>query len=364
LNWSVFDAEGGSHSDNFGSYRRHIKNEFGTYGNVGYASHLANSPFTYAVGLVVQGGLGWVYKNMTTVFGTRDEATSMFSVIKLAPALSWQVNDRLSLGASLGMNYMSGSQTLFPNTSVAPSPALPTGFYGINFKDASAFGISAKMGLQYKPIDDVVVGLTYSGKTKLDMKGGTLRVNYSNLAGVGSVVRYDDAQLKGFALPQEIAIGVAYRPSEKLLISIQEKWYDWSDALSSSTLIAKNPRSNALPANLQQLTFTSQIGALDQHVYSLGAAYDWSERVTLMGGVNYGRRAIPEQNLSPTFQAIQQMHYMLGAHYRIDQEWMTDVGIERLPQQMVTYNNTATPFGPSVANHSGTVLHMTASRRW
>ena len=45
-------------------------------------------------------------------------------------------------------------------------------------------------------------------------------------------------------------------------------------------------------------------------------------------------------------------------------EWMTDVGFERLSQQMVTYNNPTLPFGPSVAAHSATVLHLTVSRRW
>ncbi len=92
--------------------------------------------------------------------------------------------------------------------------------------------------------------------------------------------------------------------------------------------------------------------------------YDWDEKLALMGGVNYGRRAIPEQNLSPTFQAVQQMHYMVGVRYRINPEWFADIGIERLVQQMVTYDNPALPFGPSVASHSGTVLNMTASRRW
>ena len=360
VNMSLFDAEGATHSDSSGNYRVPARNQFGTYGNLGYATHVADSPYTVGVVLVVQGGLGWIYKNIHVPLtldptGTkRDEATSLFSIFKLAPAASWQVNDRLSIGGSVGLNYISGSQTLFPNTSTA-------GFSGINFKDASGYGISAKLGLQYKPVDNVVVGLTYGSKTKLDMSGGTLRANYS-ASGLG-VVRYDNAQLKGFGLPQEIAVGVAFRPSDTWLISVQDKWYDWSQALSTSTLIAANPRS-ATPPGAQQLNLTSQIGALDQHVYSLGAAYDYSEKVTLLGGINYGRRAIPEQNLSPTFQVIQQMHYMFGARYRIDQEWMADAGFERIPQQMVTYNNTATPFGPSVANHSGTILHMTASRRW
>lgn len=357
INLSVFDAEGATHSDAFGSYRRHAKNQFGGYGNLGYARHVPDSPVTVGVAVVVQGGLGWIYKNMTTAFGTRDEATSLFSVFKLVPAASWQANDRLLLGAALGLNYISGTQTLFPNTSDNSNPTSP--FFGVNFKDASGYGFSAKFGLQYRPADDVVIGIDYGSKTNLPMKGGTLRVNYTSI-GQG-VVRYDDAQLHGMGLPEEMAVGVSFRPVKPWLISVQDKWYAWGGVLKGLTLTAKDPRSSSVP---QEISQTSRVDALGQHVYSIGTAYDCNERVTLMGGVNYGRRAIPEQNLSPTFQVIQQMHYMFGVRYKLDREWLADAGFERIPQQMVTYNNPALPFGQSVANHSGTVLHMTASRRW
>lgn len=360
MNLSVYHAEGATHSDTYGSYRRDAKNQDGGYGNFGYAQHIENTPFTVGLGLVVQGGVGWIYKNMTTspaLGSNRDEATSLFSVIKLAPAASWQVNDSMSIGAALGLNYMAGSQTLFPNTSVDGV------FAGINFKDGSGMSLSGKLGLQYRPAEDVVIGVTYGSKSKVDMKGGTLRVNYSNYAGINQIVRYDDAKIEGFGLPQEIAIGIAFRPIKPLLVSVQEKWYDWSEALKSTTLMAKNPRITN-PLVPKELAFTSQVGALDQHVYAIGASYAYSDKLTLMGGVNYARRAIPEQNLAPTFQVIQQVSYTAGARYQFSDEWFADIGLERLPQQMVTYNNPATPFGPSVANHSGRVLHMQLSRRW
>lgn len=354
INASPFDGEGITHSDNFGNHRQHTKSQFGMYGNLGYAEHMPDSPYTFGIALVVQGGLGWVYKDMTTAFGTRDEATSLFTILKLAPAVGWKVNDRLNLGAALGLNYASGAQTLFPNTST------PT-FSGINFKDASGYGFSAKFGMQYRPVDDVVIGLTYGTKASIPLKGGTLRVNYSN-AGLG-IVRYDDARMKGLTVPQEIALGISFRPLKPLLISIQDKWYDWSEALKSFTLTAKNPRSPT-PPGLQQLRSVSQVGAFDQHAYSIGAAYDYNEATTLFGGLNYGRRTIPEQNLSPTFGVIQQMHYTAGMRRKIGNEWFVDTGIERLPRQMVTVNNPALPFGPSVETHAATVIHVTASRRW
>ena len=357
---TTFDSQG-THSDNYGNYRHLQKNQFGTYGNLGYAKHLPDSPYTLGINLVVQGGVGWAYKNLNTVFGGRDEATSLFSIVRLASGGSWKVNDRLSLGASLGLNYANGSQTLFPNTSAAPSPQFPQGFTGINFKDASAFSFSGKFGMQYRPAEDVVIAVTYGTKTRLPLKGGTLRVNYTNVIPGQGIVRYDDAQLKGFALPQDFAIGVSFHPTRRLLMSLQDQWFDYSDALQSSILIAKSPRSAGVP---QELRLTSQTGALDQHVYSIGASYEYSDKTTLMAGFMYGRRNIPEQNLGPTFQAIQGTHYMVGLRRKIDAEWTADVGVERLMHQMVTYNNPNLPFGPSVATHTGTPIQFELSRRW
>ena len=67
------------------------------------------------------------------------------------------MNDKLSLGAALGLNYSSSSQTLFPNTSDNSNPAAP--FFGVNFKDASGYGFNGKFGLQYRPAEDVVIGV-------------------------------------------------------------------------------------------------------------------------------------------------------------------------------------------------------------
>lgn len=359
---TAFDSQA-THSDNFGNYRHLQKNQFDGYGNLGYAKHSPDSPYTFGVNLVVQGGLGWVYKNLNTAFGTRDEATSLFTIIRLVPAASWKVNDHLAVGGALGLNYTSGAQTLFPNTSAAPSAQFPQGFAGINFKDASGYGISSKFGIQYRPVDDVVVALTYGTKTRLPLKGGTLRVNYTNTIPGQGVVRYDDAQLKGFASPQEMAVGISFRPIKPLLIALQDQWYDYSDALNTLTLIAKNPRSSS-PLVPQVLSSTTQVGALDQHVYSIGAAYSYDEKTTVMGGLSYGRRNIPEQNIGPTFQIIQALHYMFGVRRKIDAEWMLDFGVERHAHQMVSYDNPTQPFGPSVASHTGTQLHFQASRRW
>jgi long-chain fatty acid transport protein len=352
-----------THTDQNGNYRKNGNLPFGGWGAIGYARHFDDSSLTAGLGFFVQGGSGFSYKNLNTPFSNagvapRDEITSVFSVLKLAPALGWKVNDQWSLGATMALNYAAASQQLFPNTSAT----VPFAFTGLNFKDASGMGLSARLGLQYRPSDDLTFGIVYGSPTRIPIKNGTLRVNYSAF-GAG-MVRYDDAQLKGFKLPQELTAGFAWRPTKPLLISVEEKWFDWS-VLQDLTLIAKNPRSNN-PVVQPVITITSPVRLHDQHVIAIGFAYDYSETTTLMGGYNYGRRAIPDENLSPVFALIQAPHYMLGINQKIDPQWNFIGAAEYVgPRQQVTNPTNSPLFGTNMTEQQyGLVLHFMVSRRW
>lgn len=353
-----YDNLQSSHSDAYGNHRERVKNIFGAYANAAYARRLENSPFAVGIAGVVQGGIGWIYSGLQTQFGTRDDASALFMVIKLAPALAWEVNEQLSLGATLGINYLAGNQELFPNTAANPSPALPQGFNGIRFKDASGIGLNSKWGLQYRPAKDVTIGLTYGTQTSIPIKNGSLRINLSN-AGLGEV-RYDNAKLTGMRLPEELALGVAFRPTPPLLISLQEKWYNWSDAINTLQLTASNPRTPGAPATI---TIPSNADFSDQHVIEIGMAYDYDKDTVLMAGVNHGSRPVPERNMSPIFAVIQARHYTLGFVRAIDKEWKAAAGVEIYPMQSVTYDSPIFGAGAN-ERHNAVVLHLAASRRW
>ena len=346
-----------THTDQFGNYRKPFQPANGIYGNAAYAKHFANSPFSAGVGLIVQGGLGWTYHGLNTRFGTRDDASSLFSVLKLAPSVAWKANDQLSLGASLGVNYIGGSQELFPNTSCSAC-LLGGPFQGIRFKNASGINLSGKLGLQYTPYHDVTIGVTYATQTSIPLKNGDLRVNMSN-AGLG-VVRYDKARLDGFRLPEELAVGIAFRPTPRLLVSLQDKWYNWSEALNKQTITATKPRDSLAPATY---VIPASLDAVDQHVIEIGLAYDYDQQTILYAGMNHGPRAIPDNNISPIFQAIHAKHIMFGASHKIDEEWTGAGGFEFFYPQVVTYDSPI--FGNRASEHHyGVVFHMSLARRW
>lgn len=363
LEMVVFDKQEFSHTDSFGNYRKPDAYGVSGYTNAAYARHFENSPYAAGATLVIQGGLGWTFRGLNTQFGTRDDASSLFTVIKLAPALAWQVNDQLSLGVALGINYLGGTQELLPNTAVNPSPAwpqLPQGFNGFRFKGASGIGLNSKWGLQYRPAQDVVIGVTYGTPTAISMKNGELRMNFSNL-GLG-VVRYDNAKLEGFHLPEELTLGIAFRPTSPLLVSVQDRWYQWADALNTLTITATEPRG-AIPAPLQKVVIPGSAGFVNQHVISIGLAYDYNKDTVLMAGMNHGPRPIRDNNVNPIFRPIAARHYMLGAKRQLDDGWNVAGGLEFETPSSVTYDS---PIFGSRANERDYAImcHVSVGRRW
>ena len=345
----------GKHTDAFGNYRKQVKNSVIPIGNGAYARRFENSPFAAGVALVVQGGLGWVYSGFNTAFGTRDDAGSLFTIIKLAPAVAWKVSDQLSLGAALGINYISGAQELFPNTSDAAS-----GFSGFHLKETSGSGLSYKLGLQYHPLQDVTVGVTYAPQSSISLKNGNLQINFTNtIPGLG-VVRYDNATLTGLRLPEELALGLAFRPTSLLLVSLQDKWYNWSEAINNLKISASNSRTAGAPATV---AIPSVLGLVDQHVISIGLAYDYDADTVLLAGINHGSRPIPDQNLNPLFSVIPARHYTLGARRKLNAEWSLTGGVLIAPVQSVTYDSPL--FGPRANERNyGVIFHTMLSRRW
>src|SRR5581483_8337456 len=112
-------------------------------------------------------------------------------------------------------------------------------------------------------------------------------------AGNGTVT-YRSTSVKGLALPQELAAGLAWTPRPDWLLSLELKWLDWSGALRTLTIEGQSPDNQNVPATLE---LPSRLDFRDQYVIAGGVAWRVDDSTVLRAGFNYGRRAIPNQNL-------------------------------------------------------------------
>ena len=291
-------------------------------GGGAYGHRIDGTGITWGAGLFLQGGAGNKFENLATAAGTRDEMSTRFAIFKLGPGAAYEVNERLRVGASVAAVIGTLEQKLFPNTNT-----------GIEAQDLKARGVNVRLGAQYLACDHVTLALVYSPKTELDFKDGTLK---SNQSGIGAgIVTYRDARIEGFALPQELSLGAAWR-AERLLLSFKLAWLNWDDATNQQSITASDPDRPTPVATLRRDT---PLNWKDQYVWALGLAYT-PARTTYYGGLNLANNPVPPETLTPLLSAaIARKHLTAGASHPLSDGWKVSGGVLYVFPEKVTYSN-------------------------
>jgi long-chain fatty acid transport protein len=329
----------------------HASNRYTPLGGGGYARPLEDTSCTAGIGFFAQGGAGGVFDKIRTPFGNRDDLSSLFGIAKVIPGIGCEVNEKLSIGASLNFVYASIEQDFFANTSVG------TAFAGYKLEDASAIRTGFKLGMQYRVTPTFTLAAAYSEKTELPLTGGSLVADFTG-AGLGKV-KYSDASVKGFALPREVAVGFAFKPADAWLLSFKLNWLNWDDAINDVKLRATNPNNSLAPAVYGS---TNPADWKNQWVVATGVAYNWDDRTTIYAGHNYGKNPIPRETTNPLLAGILEHHLTFGAARKIDQNWLATGGVEWMLPVKVKYNSAL--LGDSEIRNEAIVLHFMLSRRW
>ena len=327
-------------------------NDINALFNVGYAYRL-DPKIVLGVGLFMQGGSCYQYKNLTTAFGTRDEYSAIFGVTKLAFGAAYQVNDALSVGANIGIAYSQARQKVFPDTSTAE-------FSGLRFDGGKGVSANGRVGLLWKPTPELRIGVSYMTPTTLKLEDATLTVN-QEAQDLGRV-RYRKAELKGLHLAREAGAGIAYRFQPDWLLAVEINWLDWSDALEGTTLTASRPNNDSAAPTLR---LVSPLDHRDQVVYSVGLAHDINEKFQLLMGWNHTRSAIPPETLSPGFNLTTENEVDLGVIYRISPKWDVGAVVQYQFDNNVRYTNPNQPFGPDAKEYYSLVgIDLAITGRW
>lgn len=350
-----FVTYGFSHSDSL-NRRQKSDQPYGALLNTSYSRKLWRPDLTLGIGMFVAGGAGVEYEDLNTAFGTVDEYSAIFGVTRLATGLGWQVTPRLSLGAAFNVSYASIRQKLYPKTSNAEA-----GFYGLRLDGADGVSYNARIGVLYQLSPTIAIGASYASINKLKLEGGELSVNYDALE--QGVVRYGEARVKGFALPQDFGIGIAWQATPKWLISTEVTWLDWSGAAKNVRLSARDPET--ANANVpQDVTLVQALEFKDQFVFALGTAYDVNEKTRLMAGINVARNPVPNRNVTPTINITQELEFDFAIRQTLSPKWAIASAIQYQPEKSEVARNPAQPFTSARDGYGVLAILFEVSRRW
>jgi long-chain fatty acid transport protein len=324
---------------------------------------LGGSALRMGLALFVSQGAGSNAKIKTPTFPEGVKDAIAMSVVTIAPAVAFRLTPRLSLGFTLQFHYvrneidgltgnMAGElQGQVRNHRV--SPPAPIGMtwedlldsFGainssnstlIDLDDVWGYGFGGSIGLQYHLSDTITLGIAYTFKPYISNLKGKATVDASRAvstvdeAAVGFVLdgllpagmagglrgKYRFT-ITNYSVPQSLAVGVAYRPTERLLLALDLKWVDWSNAFKTIKFKLKGGNN----ANINEIYGSSTITGeytlrwRDMYVVSAGISYAVLDQLVLRAGYNYGNNPMPRRYTSPTAAGFLQNHGCCGLSY-------------------------------------------------
>lgn len=365
------------HQDSLGNDRISEADSGAVFG-FSYARPSWRSDVVWGLGLFVQGGVGFNYEDLDTGAGSPDELTATFSLVKLAPAIAWQISPQWSVGINLGINYAAIDAAVLPDTSrydvsvtnpgtlpiLLQNPsALTLGsaqapFFGIRLKNIAGTSINIIAGTQWRPDDHWHLGLAYASATDLSLENGSFTLDMSSV-GLGKV-KYSDAALEQLSMPQSVSLGAAY-DAGRWLLAMEYTWIDYSSAFSAPVLVGT--RDSGGSQESVRLPFSLEFS--DQHVYAIGLQYRLSAKTRAIVGANYAKQPIPGKNLFPLISVISEKHVAFGISHDLSPHYRVDVGFEFQLPNKVDYENSQFPMGSGARESSRAILlHFMVGRQW
>ena len=256
-----------------------------------------------AFGLAMSGYFGLALDYEDNWVGRYYVQDTTLQAAAIQPAIAWQVNDRLSVGAGVAMVYGMLEEKLAVNRAI---DALPDGELKLEDEDLT---VQFNLGMLYELVPGTRFGLTYLSKADLDFSdkadvsgfGPTLE----GILGLGS--RTIDL---GVTMPQAVMFSVYHELNDRLALMANLGWQDWSE-FGKVEVSVSNTR----------VDLTTDLDYHDTWHVALGAQYRVAEPWLLTAGIAYDSAMIDEEDLGPTLPVGESWRFALGGRY----SWSRDL---------------------------------------
>ncbi len=296
------------------------------------------------------------------------------------PALSWQVHDRVSVGAGLNIQYMKARLTNAVDFSAvcfsaqstgvaralaagaitpaaaaaATTPAALTatcgGFPGTGAQDGRTrnkgddISVGFNVGMLIEPTDHTRVGVAYRSRVKHRLDGNArtnMPTSITALAGApataalggGILATFADGGMKATAeLPDMASFSIYHDVNEKWAVMADATWTGWS-SVPELRLEFDNPLRSDGVEDLQWN---------DTWRFSAAVNFRPTKRIVLRLGGAFDQAPVPnEEMLTPRLPDNDRIWLSAGAGYRVNDHIQVDVGYTHLFVDTTRVNRTA-----------------------
>lgn len=279
----------------------------------GFITHQINDSLWAGLGLTVPYGMGTEFDEN---WGGMDRGTeSMILTFDINPNLAWKVNDKLSVGGGISLQYAK-AELGFGFDVPSFKTAAPANVKG----DSWAWGWN--VGMMFQPVETVRLGLAYRSHIAHNADGHTTLSNVPNALlnpyapGVSNLRSDMEVRIK---TPDTVTLSATWEATDALRLSGTARWSKWSNFRSLNV-------QNLDLAGTKLGTTVVENNWDDTWFFSVGADYKLNGQWTVRGGVAYDQGPVENQYRMAVIPDTDRVWFSGGASYKYTDNLTFDFG--------------------------------------
>ncbi|MCD6017684.1 MAG: rane protein involved in aromatic hydrocarbon degradation [Bacteroidetes bacterium] len=255
-----------------------------------------------------------VYTPFGSTVQWEDNWTGRFALTRLElraifiqPTVSYKLTKNLGIGA--GFVYATGKVNLQKDIPLVDA----NGNYGHAELSGKAHGYGFNVGVYFKPIEKLSIGLTYRSKVNMAVNDG--QANFDVPEGVSA--NFPDGKFKSkLPLPSVLSLGMAYKANSKLDFALDINYVGWKAYDTLSFDYENNTASliDTKSARMYKNTFA----------FRGGAQYKVTEHFAARLGLAYGITPVQDGYVTPETPDANRVNYTAGIGYEIGKHLKLD----------------------------------------
>jgi long-chain fatty acid transport protein len=295
----------------------------------GYFSWQINPKLWVGVSLNSPFGLSTSFP--TTWAGRDYGQQSSLKTYNATPSLAYRINDWLSIGAGVQIEY--------GNASVSRGLSVPVPGVGI-FPDSAnlsgkGWGYGFTVGATLTPTPTTIIGIGYRSAINQKLDGSL------SVTGPAPLPATTGSASTTVNLPDMVSLGVRQRIDPQWTLLGTVEWTNWS-RIGTSTVT----QSSGAAATIGVTPVTLPFDFKDGWFFSLGAEYQWTERLAVRAGVGYEISPVTDDVRIPLLPDNDRTWLSIGSSYHISKDLVVDLAYSHLFVRSTSVNISATSGNP------------------
>lgn len=290
-------------------------------GAASYATHQLTDDLT--LGLAIGAPYAYISEYSDQAVSRYTATRTSLQAPNISPVVAWRMNDRLSFGAALNVQYYKAGI----NTQIATSVTNPTVDTDLTSEiSGDDLGLGFSLGMEFQVTPRTRFGASFRSAIDHDFDG-ELSIsgsdeNYAALValaasnGVTLTSRNGSARFS-ISTPYMLQFGLMHQLNDKLELYANANRFGWSDFTDTHVTYDNGLTETVVDNNWNDSWFVA-----------LGMGYQYDEKIKFRAGGAYDWTPTPADTVSPRAPNNDRWNLGVGMSYAMDDHWKIDIGYQ------------------------------------